>query len=494
MNLNVFFISALTASKRGIKPKRIAGFLFLLLSAWCSQAQVTVVLESLPAGTSGTDTIYLTGSFNDWNVKDRSYMLTRQLDGKFAFQFPSDLLPLEYKFTRGSWMKVETTEKNEFRPNRLLSVDQNGETIYVNIANWQDLGGARSIQLITFYYFAVGFLGLILLFFIYRTKKADPIKLRAFSLMNIFLILIFTGSVVFHLANIIWLAYMEMVFQVLLFVWGPLIYIYIKSFNGEPLRRSALTMFIPMLAMATLAILEINNSALISFMNHRWKGLPAGNVVILISAMTHVGIYLFLALRKARLFALTLRRVTNLFVRLFIRLSITTWIILGLSLIGFIMRWPSLITGTYDLVFIPFSGLMILQMYYLWKFPEILFERPHPMQPMPQDIQQKLTQCMKQDQVFKNPDLTIADLSEILGVKQHVLSRMLNESYGKNFRDYINTHRVEAFIELAEAGGLEKFTFLALAHEVGFNSKSTFNLAFKKCTNQSPREFFKLNK
>ena len=494
MNLLVFFISVVTASAFGIKPKRVVGFLFLTLSVWCSQAQVTVVLESLPAGTSGSDTIYLTGSFNDWNVKDPNYMLTRQLDGKFAFQFPADLLPLEYKFTRGSWMKVETTEKNEFRPNRLLSADQNGETIYVNITNWQDLGGARSIHLITFYYFAVGFLGVILLFFIHRTKKADPIKLHAFRLMNVFLILVFTGSVVFHLANIIWLAYVEMVFQVLLFAWGPLLFIFIQSFNGEPLRRSALTLFIPMLAMATLAILEINNSTLVSFMNHRWKGLPAGNVVILIIAMTHLGVFLFLALRKASSVASTLRRVTLQFIQLFTRLSVATYIVLSLSLIGFITRWPSFITGTYDLVFIPFTGLMILEMYYLWKFPEILFERPHPLQPMPQDIQQKLDKCMKQDQVFKNPDLTIADLSEILGVKQHVLSRMLNESYGKNFRDYINTYRVEAFIELAEAGELEKFTFLALAHEVGFNSKSTFNLAFKKCTNQSPREFFKLNK
>ncbi|HBH49873.1 MAG TPA: hypothetical protein DDX98_14605, partial [Bacteroidales bacterium] len=32
---------------------------------------------------------------------------------------------------------------------------------------------------------------------------------------------------------------------------------------------------------------------------------------------------------------------------------------------------------------------------------------------------------------------------------------------------------------------------LALAYEVGFNSKSTFNLAFKKVTKSSPREYFK---
>jgi AraC-like DNA-binding protein len=32
-------------------------------------------------------------------------------------------------------------------------------------------------------------------------------------------------------------------------------------------------------------------------------------------------------------------------------------------------------------------------------------------------------------------------------------------------------------------------TFLGLAYEVGFNSKTAFNRSFKKITNQTPREF-----
>jgi AraC-like DNA-binding protein len=74
------------------------------------------------------------------------------------------------------------------------------------------------------------------------------------------------------------------------------------------------------------------------------------------------------------------------------------------------------------------------------------------------------------------------------------MSKIINECYQQNFRDFVNRYRVEEFIELARQDTNKKYTFLALANEVGFNSKSTFNVAFKKVFQQSPRDFFKANK
>ena len=92
---------------------------------------------------------------------------------------------------------------------------------------------------------------------------------------------------------------------------------------------------------------------------------------------------------------------------------------------------------------------------------------------------------------FKNPELNIAELSEMIDTKPHILSRLLNESFQKNFRDFINEYRGSEFIELTNSDEFKNYTYLALAYEVGFNSKSTFNLAFKKITKSSPREYFK---
>ena len=97
---------------------------------------------------------------------------------------------------------------------------------------------------------------------------------------------------------------------------------------------------------------------------------------------------------------------------------------------------------------------------------------------------------MKTEKPFKDTQLNIADLSEMIGTKPHILSKVLNESFHKNFRDFINEYRVKEFIELANSIEFKNYTFLALSYEVGFNSKSTFNLAFKKITKQSPREYF----
>ncbi len=87
---------------------------------------------------------------------------------------------------------------------------------------------------------------------------------------------------------------------------------------------------------------------------------------------------------------------------------------------------------------------------------------------------------MEIEKVYRDAELSINNLSEMLDTKSHILSKVLNTHHHKSFRDFVNSYRIKEFIYLAENGELEKYTFLGLAYEVGFNSKSTFNLAFKK--------------
>ncbi|HBH48659.1 MAG TPA: esterase, partial [Bacteroidales bacterium] len=82
-----------------------------------SQTKVTFVIESLPTTTPEEDTLYICGTFNNWEVHDLRYMLHKQLDGKYSIAMLLDS-SIEYKFSRGSWLKVETNEKNEHMPNR----------------------------------------------------------------------------------------------------------------------------------------------------------------------------------------------------------------------------------------------------------------------------------------------------------------------------------------------------------------------------------------
>jgi AraC-like DNA-binding protein len=103
----------------------------------------------------------------------------------------------------------------------------------------------------------------------------------------------------------------------------------------------------------------------------------------------------------------------------------------------------------------------------------------------------KLTNFMEQEKPFLDPNLTLPMLAGKLPTTVHILSKVINESFNKNFFDYINGYRVAHFMQLAQQRDNKKFTLLALAFDSGFNSKSTFNTAFKKATNKTPSQYLK---
>lgn len=66
---------------------------------------------------------------------------------------------------------------------------------------------------------------------------------------------------------------------------------------------------------------------------------------------------------------------------------------------------------------------------------------------------------------------------------------MYQSGFGLNFNDYINSWRIKAFEQKIQAEANKQYTLLSLAYDCGFNSKATFNRAFKKQKGVSPKEF-----
>ena len=58
-----------------------------------------------------------------------------------------------------------------------------------------------------------------------------------------------------------------------------------------------------------------------------------------------------------------------------------------------------------------------------------------------------------------------------------------------NFNDFVNQKRVEAIIKQLNQGAHISNTLLSIALDCGFNSKTTFNRAFKKETSITPKQF-----
>jgi AraC-like DNA-binding protein len=108
-------------------------------------------------------------------------------------------------------------------------------------------------------------------------------------------------------------------------------------------------------------------------------------------------------------------------------------------------------------------------------------------QPTRMRIQRKLHHAMNGLQRFRDCRLTLRGLCQELNENPHYVSQVLNQHLRSNFYDFVNSQRVDA-AKHALAQAPEK-TVLEIALEVGFNSKSTFNAAFRRHAGMTPTEY-----
>ena len=108
-----------------------------------------------------------------------------------------------------------------------------------------------------------------------------------------------------------------------------------------------------------------------------------------------------------------------------------------------------------------------------------------------EEYRQKLLTLLRTDKPFLNPQVSLSDLSEKLSISSKNLSQVINQTFGKNFFDFINSYRIQEVQQILQDSRDDKMTILEAMYEAGFNSKSSFNTAFKKETGQTPSEFRK---
>ena len=106
-------------------------------------------------------------------------------------------------------------------------------------------------------------------------------------------------------------------------------------------------------------------------------------------------------------------------------------------------------------------------------------------------IYQKLLELMEYGRVFLNHDLNVEDLAEKLASNRRYLSQVVNELHGTNFSTFINTYRVKEARRLLLDPDKFHFSLEGIAHAAGFNSRISFNNAFKKITGLTPAFFQK---
>ena len=106
-------------------------------------------------------------------------------------------------------------------------------------------------------------------------------------------------------------------------------------------------------------------------------------------------------------------------------------------------------------------------------------------------LKQSLLRMLEREKIFIDNTLTQKELAGQLGISAQHLSQLLNESFQENFYSLINRHRIVESQRLMQDPAYSHYSILAIAEEVGFNSKSVFNRVFKQRTGLTPSAFRK---
>lgn len=98
----------------------------------------------------------------------------------------------------------------------------------------------------------------------------------------------------------------------------------------------------------------------------------------------------------------------------------------------------------------------------------------------------KMQTYLTHDKPYLDMDFSAANLADTFEITQHDLSLILNHHLNCSFYEYINTFRIQYYIENIYRVKNGELTILTLAYEAGFSAKSTFNKYFKQVTGFSP--------
>lgn len=104
-------------------------------------------------------------------------------------------------------------------------------------------------------------------------------------------------------------------------------------------------------------------------------------------------------------------------------------------------------------------------------------------------LKSQLLDFMNTEKPFLKSDLSLSELASSMKIPSHHLSQLINTVLGKNFYDFVNGFRIEESKRLLCNAAKKKNTITQIMQDVGFNSKSVFNTAFKKSTGMTPSEF-----
>ncbi len=353
-----------------------------------------------------------------------------------------------------------------------------------------------------------GIQGLFLVFTLQRIKSANQSANRILSIFVSLISLVLFSRLVYVEGVEIWKEYPHLFLlpDIPMFLYGPLFYFYIEKLIGEKEKRRKANWqhFIPAILHSSILIFYLFESKATYLLR-----LNTGDLIELPYAvwgsLSHMAIYLYFgyALFQKNLkkdarqqrFSFGKKYLYSFF--LLTSICWFSWLYAVLAETFSIL--PNNAFFNYNLAWIAFSFASFILVYFAMSKPEVFRTDPNQrkyegslMKEEELDfLEKKLSNLMVTEKPFCNPLLSQQALADRMGLPSKDLSRLINERFCLNFFEFVNNHRVEEFKRLSTLSEKEHLTLLAIAQEAGFNSKTTFNNAFKKSTGLTPTQFKK---
>ncbi len=359
----------------------------------------------------------------------------------------------------------------------------------------------------------------IILWLLCSKKKADTSHHILIIIFGLFLFSVLFFYAMLH--KIKWLVVATfLVEDPVVFLMGPLIYLYVKSLfdNTERLFRRHWLHFAPFLIYFTFISIPVwcyilTNKWIVPYHNLVEKYdylIPFQILFLIVYSLISLGIWFKYNRALMENYSSIEERdfiwVRNLLAGTLVVSVIDLSTTIYESIYG-VLEWETGILTIISLIiliiFLGYNGVSKSRIL----IPDFLIERENKQRidviDSPQERQSvlnyeeigllkvRLETIMENEKVFLDENLTLGKLASSISTTDKKLSTLLNQHMNTSFYNYVNCQRVEEVKEMMSLEKYNNYTLLGIANEAGFKSKTSFNRIFKKLTGLSPSEYKK---
>lgn len=348
--------------------------------------------------------------------------------------------------------------------------------------------------------FLLGGIHGLFVFFAVISKKSKSKNRLIFSLFLLSISLACLKIALQEIFPVFWSTFpLPLLFQ---FAWGPLLLLYTQSTLYKKFANNAFnfSLFIPsflfdflFVVLGKLAIIDVELYYQMSF-------------IIDIAASIHFSYFIFRSIGILKSYRKGLEGFYSNISEETINWLISLYIICGVMLVCWLFYISStLYLSSYDL---PIANIKTYYFSYIWLSATIYYlvyrwhvgssiqqiDKPVKSRKSVKNLRYDPSEVFEQvskNKYYLDPKLTLKKLATQMELNINDLSQTINIGLGKTFNDFINELRVNEVKQKIHDAKYAHLNYLGIAMESGFNSKATFNRAFKKFTGVNPTTYLK---